>query len=127
MTEMMRSKDSFLERKRCSLRRASPGWRPSDEKSCGSVGGQLLTLYDVPDPQLSYCCLNTTSDGELTTSRAATSNAGRVGCGKVSPVLGQICSSIVLCPLKMYKSPPPSCLVSSSPSADHLQSLNRVS
>lgn len=92
MTEMMRSEDSFLERKRCSLPRASPGWRPSDEKSCGSVGGQLLTLYDVPDPQLSYCCLNTTSDGELTTSRAATSNAGRVGCGKVSPVLGQICS-----------------------------------
>ena len=79
------------------------------------MGGHLRTSYDVADPQLPCCCLNTTSDGELTTSRAAHLKLVRLAVGRSLQCWSNLLLLIVFCPLKMYESPPPpppACLVS---------------
>lgn len=92
MTEMMRGKDSFLDRKKHTLSPWSPPrMEQSDGKSPREREGQPLTLCDVPDPPLSRFCLNTPSDGELTTSGAAASHAGQLCREKVFSMLGTIC------------------------------------
>lgn len=54
MTEMMRGKDSFLDRKKHTLSPWSPPrMEQSDGKSLREREGQPLTLCDVPDPPLS--------------------------------------------------------------------------